>query len=234
MQFADKRLDVSRDIMIKSWEIALNNMHFVIGQGVAVEGLLIKWAESVADRVLRASVEEINKYIKTFEAQAKGFDMNARLIIDKCLAKIQYNLGMIKMYEASVNAYASQMNAEAQRITAVSRGFEAEAKVFDSIVNFDTKKVELDLEVIKARIEQAVANAGIMIKNAEINMKSYEILNSLKEEAQKAIGQIASTVAAGALSAVHAQVHIASSDSASYSAGSQLSTQEPEEGSTSD
>jgi hypothetical protein len=224
MQFTDKRLDTSREIMIKSWEISLNNMHFVIGQGVAVEGLMIRWAETTATRIFQASVAEIDKYIKTYDAEVKGFSEQAKIIIEKCKAKIEYNIGMIRMYEASVNAYAAQMNAEAQRINAVARGYEAEVDVFNSIVNFDVKKVELDLKVIQARIDQAVANAGILIKNEEVQLKAYEVLNSLKEEAQKAIGQIASTVASGALSAVHAQVHIGASDEASYSAGSQLTS----------
>jgi hypothetical protein len=120
------------------------------------------------------------------------------------------------MYEASVNAFASKMRAEAERINAVARGYEAQTEVFNSIVNFDVKKVELDLKVIQARIDQALGNAQILIKDKEVELKMYELIQSLKVEMQKAIGMIASQVAAGALSAVHAQVHIGASDSASY------------------
>ncbi len=227
-EFSAKRMDMSRDVAIKSFELALQNSHFIITQGVAIEGLLIRWAESVATRILEASKIEIDKQIKSYEARVTGFGEKARIIIEKCKAKIEHNVGIIRMYEASVNAFASKMRAEAERINAVARGYEAETEVFNSIVNFDIKKVELDLKVIQARIEQAVANAQILIKDKETELKAYELLNSLKMEAQKAIGMIAAQVASGALSAVHAQVHIGASDSASYSYNPTPATTETE------
>lgn len=215
-EFSNKRYDVSRDIMIKSWEIALNNTHFVIAQGVAIEGLMIRWAESVATRIFEASKAVIDSQIRTYEARVKGFGEKARIIIEKCKAKIEYNLGIIRMYEASVNAYSSKMRAEAERINAVARGYEAQTEVFNSIVNFDIKKVELDLKVIQARIDQALGNAQILIKDKEVELKSYEMLMSLRGDLAKAIGMIAAQVASGAFSAVHAQVGIGAFDSASY------------------
>jgi len=216
LEFTNKRLDVSRDIMIKAWETALNNMHFLIGQGVAIEGLMIKWAGDTAQRIFEASKAVIDSQIKSYEARVKGFSEKARIIIEKCKAKIEYNLGIIRMYEASVNAFASKMNAEAQRINAVARGYEAETEVFNAIVNFDVKKVDVDLKVIEARIQQAVANAEILIKDKDVQLRAYEALNSLLMEAQKSIGSIAAQVASGALSAVHAQVSIGASNSAGY------------------
>lgn len=215
-EFTNKRLDLSRDIMIKSWETALQNTHFMIQQGVAIEGLLIRWAESVATRIFEASKAIIDTQIRSYEARVKGFGEKARIIIEKCRAKIEYNLGIIRMYEASVNAFASKMRAEAERINAVARGYEAQTEVFNSIVNFDIKKVELDLKVIQARIDQALGNAQILIKDKEVELKAYEMLNNLKMEAQKAIGMVAAQVASGALSAVHASVDIGARDLASY------------------
>jgi len=216
-EFSNKRLDVSRDVAIKSFELALQNSHFVIQQGVVIEGLLIQWSNQVATRVLEASKAEINKLIQSYEAKVKGFSERTRLIIEKCLAKIQYNIGVIRMYEGSVNAFSAKMRAESDRVNAVSRGYEAEANLFNTQVNFDIQRVNLDLKVIQARIDQAVANAGIMIKDKEVELKNYELIKSLMMEAQKAIGMIAAQVASGALSAVHAAVGISASDSASYS-----------------
>lgn len=217
-EFSNKRTDVSREIMIKSWEIALQNTHFMIQQGIAVEGLLIQFANQVATRVFEASKAVIDTEIRAYEARVKGFGEKARIIIEKCKAKIEFNLGLIRMYEASVNAYASKMRAEAERINAVARGYEAETAVFTSTADFDIKKVDLDLKVIQARIDQALGNAQIMIKDKEVELKAYEMLNGLKGEIAKAIGMIAAQVASGALSAVHAQVHIGAQDSADYSA----------------
>jgi len=215
-EFSNKRTDVSRDIMIKSWELALQNTHFIIAQGIAIESLMIKWAEAVGNRVLDASKATIDANLRTYEVSWKGFSDRVKTIIDKAMAKIQYNLGLIRIFEAKVNAYASKMKAESDRVSAVARGDEAEVAVFNSLINFDIQKVNLNLKVIEAKIQQATANAHILIKDKEIEIKAYEALNQLKAEAQKAIGSIAAQVAAGALSAVHAQVSIGASNSADY------------------
>lgn len=215
-EFSNKRMDVSRDIMIKSFELALANSHFIIQQGIGIEGMMITWANQVATRVFEASKAIIDSNIRVYDSRVKGFGEQARLIIETARAKIEHNLGLIRMYEASVNAFAARMRAESDRVNAVARGYEAETEVFNTLVNFDIKKVQLDLEIIKARIEQAAVNANILIKDKEVELKSYEILKTLLMEAQKAIGMIAAQVASGALSAVHAQVGISSSDSASY------------------
>lgn len=215
-EFLNKRLDVSRDVMFKSWEYAYQNTHFLIQQGIAIEQLLIHWAESVATRVFEASKATVEANIRVYEARIKGFGEKTRLIIERAMAKIQYNLGLIRMYEAKVNAYAAKMKAEADRVNAVARGYECEVNVYTAILEFNVKKIELNLKVIQARIDQAVANAHILLKNKELEIKQYEALMNLKAEAEKAIGAIAAQVAAGALSAVHAQVSIGAQDQATY------------------
>ena len=217
VKFSDKRFDMSRAVAIKSFELALQNSHFIIAQGISIEGMLIQWTNQVATRVLEGSMATIDSQIRTYEARVRGFGERARIIIEKCKAKIEYNVGLIRMYEASVNAYAAKMRAESERVNAVATGYQAETTVFNAQVNFDVKKIDVALEIIKARIEQAVANANIMIKDKEVEIKQYEMLNSLLMEAQKAQGIIAAQVAAGALAAVHAQVGINASDSANYS-----------------
>jgi len=215
-EFSNKRTDVSRDVMIKSWEMAFQYTQFVVTQSVAIESLFIRWAESVATRIFEASKATIDANLRTYELKIKGWGEKTRLIIEKAMAQIQYNLGLIRMFEARVNAYAAKMNAEAARINAIARGDEAEVNMFNALVNYDVKKIDVDLKVISAKIEQAVANANILLKNKDVEIREYEALKGLKIEAEKAVGSIAAQLAAGALSAVHAQVSIGSSDSADY------------------
>lgn len=215
-EFSNKRQDVSRDIMIKSWDLAFQNTHFIVQQGIALEGLLIKWAENVATRVFEASKATVEANIRVFEARIKGFSEKIKAVLDKALALIQYNLGIIRLYEAKINAYAARMRAEADRITAVATGDKAEVDVFTALTEKDIKVIDVDLKVIQAKIEQAVNNAHILIKDKEIELLAYRELNALKEKAQEAVGSIAANIASGALSAVHAQVSIGSSNSADY------------------
>jgi len=216
--FMNKNLDKSRDISIKSFELALQNSHFVIQQIVAVENMLVHWAEAVATRVYEASKAAAELTISSFRAKLDGVKEQAIIIIEEAKAKIEYNRGLIQIFTAQIEAFSSQMRAEAERINAVARGDEAQVAVFKSIADFEIAVANLDLKVIEARIYQAVSNANILIKDKEVEMKNYEVLNSLIMEAEKAIGSIAAQLVAGALSAVHAQISASASDAANYNA----------------
>lgn len=216
LKFRDKRLDVSRDIAIKSFELAVANTHFVIQQAVGVEGMLINWANEVANRVYQVTKATVDAQISAFNSRVDKVAKQAVVILQKAKAKMDYNLGLIQIFTDQVNAYGVQMRAESDRVNAVARGYEAETSVFNSIVNFESTKATLALRVIQAKIDQAIANANILIKNKEVELKNYEVINSLKEEALKARGQIVAQLVAGALASVHAQAHIGATDSSSY------------------
>lgn len=216
INYTNKRLDMSRDVAIKSFELALQNSHFVIQQSIAIETQLINFANAVAQRVYEVSKATVESQISAFNAKVNKVDKQAQVIIEKAKAKIEYNLGLIKIYVEKVNAYAARMNAESQRVNAVARGYEAITSVFNSEVNFEAKKSELTLNVVRARIDQAVANASILIKDKEVEMKNYELVNSLKEKAEEAIGAIVAQLTAGALASIHASANIGASDSGNY------------------
>ena len=216
INYTNKRLDMSRDISIKSFELALQNSHFVIQQSVALEARLMDFANAVAQRVYEVTKATVDSTIASYTARTDGVYKQALTIIEKAKAKIEHNIGLIKVYAEKVNAFSAMVNAEGQRVNAVSRGYEAEATIYSSIAGVEIKQAELSLNVIKAKIDQGIANANILIKDKEIEMKNYEMINSLKEKAEEAIGAIVAQLTAGALAAVHAGANISASDSGSY------------------
>lgn len=217
INFTNKRLDMSRDVAIKSFELALSNYHFIIEKGLGFESHLLSWAHSVADLAYQASKDIVLADIDIFKSLTEAASVKTRAVIDTALAKIAYNKGLIDYATAKLNAYSTYIRGQSDRVNAVARGYEAETAVFKAVTDFDISKAGLDLKVIETRMQQAIANANIMIKDKEIEMKNYEVLNSLKEEAMKAIGQIAAQLVAGALAAVHAAASIQASSNTSYS-----------------
>ena len=218
VNYINKRLDMSRDVAIKSFELALQNSHFIIQQSIALEAHLINFANAVAQRIYEMSKATVDSQIAAFNSRVDKVSKQAVVLIEKMKAKIEYNMGLIQMYTSKINAFSAKMNAEASRINAVARGYEAGVGVFNSIVNFETKKADLNLRVVETRMQQAIANAGLLIKDKEIEMKNYELINSLKEKAEEAIGAIVAQLTAGALASVHAGVDISARDSAEYQA----------------
>lgn len=216
INFTNKRLDISRDVAIKSFELALNNYHFIIQQGIALESQLMNYAHEVAKLAFQAADEVIKNAIAAFRERREKISAERMSILEKSKTLIQYNVSLIEMFTAKLGAYSAKIRGEADRVTATAEADTAEVNLFTSIANFDIAKTGLDLKVVEARINQAVANSNILIKDKEIEMKNYEVFNSLKIEVMKAIGQVCAQIVAGAYAGVSAAAHISRQDSSSY------------------
>jgi hypothetical protein len=215
INFANKRLDVSRDIMMKAFELALVNYHFIIQQGIALESQLMGYAHSVAQLAFQVADETIKNAIAAFRERREVISAKILSILETAKTKIQYNVSLIKMFTAKLEAYSAKIKGEGDRVNAVARGIEAEVNLFQSVAKFDVSRAELDLKVIEARIGQMIANQNLLIKDKEIEMKNYEVFNTLKIEVAKAIAQVLSVISAGAYAGVSAAAHITRTDSGS-------------------
>jgi len=215
--FTNKRFDMSRDIAIKSFELALSNYHFIIQQGIAIESQLMNYAHQVAQLAFQAADEAIKNAISAFKERSSNISTRITAILETAKTKIQYNVSLIEMFTAKLGAYSAKINGEASRVTAVAKTDEARVNLFTSIANFDIAKGGLDIKVLDTRINQAIANAGLLIKDKEVEMKNYELINTLRIRVMEAIGQIASQIVAGAYAGVSASAGIRRDDSSSYS-----------------
>lgn len=156
IDYANKRLDVSRDIAIKSFELGDANTKFVVEKGLQYYGLKIQ----VYQAKVQGEISRIEAIVKKF-------------------------LGEVEIYKGSAQVYGALIDTK--------------IKLFD------------------AQIKSAIARADLVLKDAEIDIKNFEVMNSLKIEAMKAIGQINAQVAAGALSSVSASVSMQASNASNYS-----------------
>jgi hypothetical protein len=215
-EYRNKRLDVSRDISIKSFELAFQHTQFVMQAGVAFEANLMGWAHSVAVLASDVAKTVVLMQIEAFKARSDGISKKIIGIIEKAKAKIEYNRGLIEIFASKVNAYGAKIKGESDRVNAVARGYEAEVGLFKSVADFEIGKAGIDLKVLDARMTQALGNANILMKDKEIELKSYEMLNSLKTDIMKAIGMIASQIGAGAMAGISASAHVSAGASASY------------------
>ncbi len=224
INYTNKRLDMSRDVAIKSFELALANTHFVLQQTIAIEAHLIALANWVAERAFqvsravvvdkeigsyRARLENDSTLVKKYDSDVNSYSATTRAQIDSARVSIENNLHQIRKFESDINLYAAQMKVEGERIDAVAKGY-------NSIDTYKVQRYALNLQAIKARIDQAVANTGLLIQDKGVEIKQYEAINALMVQAKTAIGQVGASLLHGALSSVHVSAQIHASDSASY------------------
>ncbi len=217
INYTNKRLDASRDVSIKSFELTDQNTRFAIQQAVGLESALIAWANNVAERTFQVSKAAVDSQLSRHKIVTDSVAAHSDAIVREALGKIEYNKGLISQYAARVETYRARIQGEAARLDAVVRGYEGQIAAFKAETDFDISRAGLDLKVIDARINQALANGNLFIKDAELRMRHYEFLNQLKVEAQKGAAQIMAQLVAGALASINVSASVGASASAGVS-----------------
>lgn len=139
----------SREVMIKSAELALDNVKHALTTATALEGQLIDYTNATEQRLFESS-----RYAT--EAQVAIYN-----------AKVQAYAQMVDAYRAKVAVYEAQVRAEVSRVDAYRAQISAEeAKATINRALVDQYRVEVDAALSNIRIYEAEI-AGIQAK-AEI------------------------------------------------------------------
>ncbi len=177
IDYSNKRLDVSRDIAIKSFELAVQNSHFVIEQIVSVEAHLISWANWVATRIMEASKAQAQANIDGYKAKVEQKTQGGKLNVDRATVKVSQNRNILSLLEARVNYYAAQLRAEADRYVSISRSNEVNAEIYRGKVDYQRGVVGLHgvrVENFKAQNQGEAERINSITRGFATEIENYK------------------------------------------------------------
>ncbi len=209
------RLTQSREISIKSAELALANTHFIISQSVGFETMLVQWANSVAQRVFDASKAVIDKELGSFRENVGVTVAERNSIFESAKVRMQYNLGKIQLYMGQLEGVKTKLQAEGIRVDAVAKAIGAKSDVFKATADFLIGRGGLDIKVLDTRLQQSLGNMNLLIHDKDTRARSFDANNQLRVQALDALGRLSSQLMAGIWSSVSAGATASSSSSSS-------------------
>ena len=139
----------SREVMIKSAELALDSTKHALTTSVQLEGQLMDYTNSVEQRVFESTRYATEAGVAIYNAKVQAFG------------------AMVDVYRAKVSAYEAEIRAEVSKVDAYRATIAAEeAKASINRTLVDQYKVQVDvalsnIEVYKARIAGIQAKAEI-------------------------------------------------------------------------
>lgn len=139
----------SREVMIKSAELALDSVKHAITTATSLEGQLLNYTNSVEQRMFEASRYATEAGVAIYNAKVQAF----AAMTDVYRAKVQVYEALVRAEVAKVDAYRAQIAAE-----------EAKASINRSLVEQYKAQVEAALsgvEIYKAQIAGIQAKAEI-------------------------------------------------------------------------
>ncbi len=174
--------------------------------------------------------KRLDKTRQITEEDVKLAIENKRHRIEKGLALehvlMTYNGGYwerkLNAARAVLEAGITIFNAYVQKVLAQAEIQKAKAAVYEATVKASAAAADVQIRVVEARVRIAVSSAEIQIKRLALAIEQAKAIADLGIEASKAGGQIASTLAAGALAGISAIASI--SESVSESTSSSFTT----------
>jgi hypothetical protein len=233
INFTNKRLDVSRDIAIKMAELALENEHFMIEKGIALESMAIALFNTVADRTFNASKALAELLIQAFQANVQKYG----ILNDIYKTRAAVYETQIRGELAKAEVYKTQMEG----VRAVSdinesyvRLYAAQISAVEALINIYRVEMEgaktqadinrMKLEAFRSQIEAYMAQVNA--KTSEYNMyrakidgeKSKVDIYRTQVDAYAAEIQAKTAVLHGQVQAVQAETEVNKNLAAVYAA----------------
>jgi hypothetical protein len=223
--------EVNNNISVAQAELAQKNTQFAVTSGLnldqvqrehfnQVSNRLLERAKVAVEIILRAYESKVTTYAARIEAYKKQVDAE----VAKVSAAVSLNEGKVRNYVAQIDAYRARITAELAIIESTAKvygfkvaGYEADAKVAEI-------KLNAQIEEYKGRIQQATNQTELTIKEAELILQGYLGALGIQSTAVSTGGNVASQLAASALSAVNATASVSFGVSNSRSDGVQHQT----------
>ena len=198
IDYANKRLDVSRDIAIKNFELSDSNTKFAVQQGNVYIGNKITLYKIEVD----AEIGRIESIIKKFLADIESYKTEGNLesarvdsIIKKFLADIEAyktegNIedarvsSVIKKFLGDIEVYKAEGNIEIATVDSVIKKYLGDIEKLKTEGNLEAARVDSIIKKFLADIEAYKVSAQTFTSLADINIKEFE--GALKQETIKA------------------------------------------------
>ena len=142
IDWRNKRLDLSRDIAIKQYELAFQNTQFIIQQILAMEKILVE-----------AAAEGNKITIMEYSAQMEGAKVEVQAAAERLKA-------IVDLYRGEGDVYKARADAQAKIA-------EVDVKVAEATINVAIAQMQIYLKQIELRMHNAQAIAQIRVAAAE-------------------------------------------------------------------
>ena len=142
IDYRNKRLDLSRDIAIKQYELAFENTKFIITQILAMEKILID-----------ATAEGNKITIMEYSAQMEGAKVEVQAAVERLKA-------LVDLYKGQGDVYKARADAQAKIAEVDIKGAEA-------TINVAIAQMQLFLKQAELRMHNAEAIAKVRVAAAE-------------------------------------------------------------------
>lgn len=187
-ELQDKSSSLSRDIMIKQADLEQKNMLFAIEQGIRYDGILIDYANKVAQRayetsryLVESAIQVFNAKVSLFNASVQAYAAEASVFKDR----VQAALATLEIYKAELEGQRiiGQINTQLADIyKSELEAVNTTVAVYRERLNAVRTKVDIDARQIEVfRVLVSAYDSQVRAKASEFDMYANQIRAELSK-----------------------------------------------------
>lgn len=158
---------------------------------------ILKDAESL-------NVQNFAEQVRAYQAQVEAKQSEAAQKATMLELKQRENQAALDQYSADIQKYSAEVQARASEIDAQVRVFGMQTENFRSRVQAESARVDAEVGAYQAEVQYLQAEASVALQNAQISLENAKSQNELTVQNMQAGSQVASQLAASALTSVSA------------------------------
>jgi HAMP domain-containing protein len=182
-------------------------------------------ANAQAVDIFRARIDAEKAKVDTFRAQsdAHASQVSAyRASVDANVARLNSEIRVnqelpLEMFKARADGFDALVRAESARLQALGSVYETDGRVFDAMVRGESARVDSQTELFKAQSQNNTESARIRLEEAKANVERVKNQIDSLIDSVKAGAQLASQLAASALSMMNFSQGVSQSSNVSSS-----------------
>ena len=140
---------------------------------------------------------------RAFAATVQAYDSRSNIKVKNLQVKIEAMQAATSRFSARADMERSRVTSQLGVVQARAEAYRADIGRFSAELNAQTSNTEMNGRLLQARLSNNLAYFEIMLKEYDARMARMLEQSKLQSEAQKAAGQMASQLAAGAMAAIH-------------------------------
>lgn len=215
VEYMHKRLDMSRDIAIKNFELMVKQIEVALQVGIQVDSEEAKILLQLYDLEIRAALALI-EYAKTLAEIS-------RLLAD---LTIKYNTALVERYRAQLEGWEAEIKAITSRADLLIKGYVGAGEVFKFQIEGAAAVASVDVKAQESGMILMLEQAKFYLAQAQHNANILQAVAAMRMEAAKGSATVAAQMAAGLFAGVSASVHHQSSASIQESTSRGIDYQE--------
>jgi hypothetical protein len=170
-----------------------------------------------------AKAQIIQAQAQAFAATVEAQSAQGNVKISAIRGKVDGWNAAVNRYQADIQAERSRIDASIQTVLAGVQAFQAKVQLYSAEVGENSEHARLEITQLESRLRNSLAYYEVRMR--EFDQQALRLIEKSRVvvSANTAAGQMASTLASGAMSAMHVQASLSGSGSASTSASTSKS-----------